>query len=736
MRNNIPAEMRELSQWVCSDHSKLPLDPRTGCPASVLDPRTWATFDEANRRGSPHIGFVLTEKDPYTIIDLDNKPDHPCTDAQWIVHRKILDAFPSYTEISASGRGYHIVVKGQIPASIKRDNVEVYSSRRYMICTGNVVRNGGIKDCQPLLDQLFGEMKPAAQAPLDDQDGILTDEDVIEMAMHAANAEKFNALCLGDWAALGYPSQSEADFALLSMFTFYSLDNEQCRRLFRMSNLGKRDKAAQDNRYLDRALRKIRAAQPAPLDFTELAKRPVPETSPVSPPIASPPDEIKESVCPSLPPGLIGELATYIYQTSIRPVPEVSLAAAVALVAGIAGRTYNVSGSGLNQYIVLLAKTGSGKDGASAGIDRLLAAVRRTVPMTDQFIGPSMFASGQALIKVLDERPCFVSVLGEFGFTLRQMCDPKANSATVMLKRVLLDLYSKSGWNSILRSSVYSDKDKNTKLVQAPNVTILGESTPEAFFDGLDSSHIAEGLIPRFTILEYTGPRPPRNPQCSGAPSAELVTRLAELSATSLTMAQNNSCCQVQLDPAAKVVMDEFDAKADHYINEAGSDVDMQLWNRAHLKALKLAALVAVGCNPYNPAVDEATARWSVEFVTREVQGIARRYSTGNVGTGDHQCENDIRRAITTYLAMSPAQRAQLKTPKELRDKPVIPYSALRRKCRLLASFRNDRRGSDRALKETFQTLVENDVLVEVTEPNARRWKGVKAKLYIQGESW
>ena len=134
MRNNIPMELRALPQWVCAGPDKVPLSPRTGQPASVTDPNTWATFEEAVRTGMKHVGFVLAEWDPYTIIDLDNKPSKPCTPEQWARHQKILEAFDSYTERSASGTGYHIIVKGRIPAGVHRDNVEVYSTARYMIC--------------------------------------------------------------------------------------------------------------------------------------------------------------------------------------------------------------------------------------------------------------------------------------------------------------------------------------------------------------------------------------------------------------------------------------------------------------------------------------------------------------------------------------------------------------------------------------------------------------------------
>ena len=84
--------------------------------------------------------------------------------------------------------------------------------------------------------------------------------------------------------------------------------------------------------------------------------------------------------------------------------------------------------------------------------------------------------------------------------------------------------------------------------VQAPAVTILGESTPETLFEGLDASHIAEGLIPRFSIIEYTGKRPARNPYANAPASEELVQKVADLATTSLTTSNNNSVIEVRMD--------------------------------------------------------------------------------------------------------------------------------------------------------------------------------------------
>lgn len=258
MYENIPMELRERLQWVVAGPDKVPLNPRTGQPASVVDPGTWGTFNDACRAGMKHIGFVLTHGDPYCIIDLDNKIEKPVTQEEWAVHQRILTQFESYTERSASGRGYHIVIRGSLPRGRRRGNVEVYSAERYMVFTGDVVRNMPITDHQPLLEALVEQMpEGGARVQLTQEAGFMTDMQVVEMAMAAANADKFNALCRGEWRELGYPSQSEADFALLSMLTFYSKDNEQCRRLFRYSALGQREKAQRDDRYLDTMLGKI-----------------------------------------------------------------------------------------------------------------------------------------------------------------------------------------------------------------------------------------------------------------------------------------------------------------------------------------------------------------------------------------------------------------------------------------------------------------------------------------------
>lgn len=739
---NLPQEMRSLAQWVVWRYTptergvtKTPINAITGGLASVTDPATWVSFEQACAAASYYngIGFVLTKSDPFVIIDLDNKPDKPCSTDQLQRHQRIYEAFESYTELSVSGTGVHIILKGEFPAGLHRDNVEVYGTERYMACTGNVLRALPVSDQhQGLLDQLAQEMTPRPSADLDQNESDLTDTEVVERASHASNAEKFNALCGGDMT--GYPSQSEADLALLSILAFYTKDDEQVRRIFRMTKLGQREKAVKNNKYLDFCLRRIRANEPPPVDFsavlarTQAIQSEVPEVTPSSLVSARATDTASP-----WPPGLVGEIAAYIYAAAVRPVPEVAIAAAIALLAGMTGRSYNISGTGLNQYLILLARTGSGKEGAATGIESLISAIRRTVPMADQFMGPAAFASGQALIKTLAERPCFVSVLGEFGLTLQQLSSARASSAEIMLRKVLLDLYGKSGWNQTLRSSVYSDVEKNTKVVQAPAVTILGESTPETFFDGLDASHIAEGLIPRFSIVQYTGPRPPRNASAFAPPPPNLVAQLVEVATVSLTTQNNNTFCPVSIDAAAQALLDAFDHKCDSEINRSGHEVETQVWNRAHLKALKLAGLLAVGYNAHTPLVTADLARWAISFVEKDVRAITLRFAAGDVGQGDDKQFQDMERAIRNYLR-KPNQRELADTKRmAMLQAGVIAKDSITTRLITLPSYKNDPRRAKFAIDKVLQDFVDRDLLQIVDKAHTIKLWGYSGLAYVLG---
>lgn len=715
----IPFELMQLPQWAVSTmdgspQGKAPRRPGTLSLLAVDKPQEFATYEQC--KGHAHKGIVLTEDDPYTVIDLDD----PKSDEERERHSKIYNAFQSYAEISSSGKGVHIICKGSVPCGLKRSNVEVYSSKRYIICTGNTCRDMPITNCQELLDILYSEMRisESVKVPLHELPERFSDSSVVEIARNATNGAKFDALCNGVWEG-EYPSQSEADLALLAILCYYSPSNEQVRRIFRLSGLGQRDKAIKNDTYLDFCLRRIRGNQ-LPLPAEPEPEQPVQKVEPMQ----------KKSGF-SYPPGKVGELAQYITNSNIRPVPVIGTAAAIALCAGMAGRCFNISGTGLNQYIMVLAATGTGKEGAASGIERVMAQLRPQLPGIDEFQGPGAFSSGQAMIRVLSEKPCFVSVLGEFGLTLQRLSSKKAIGAEITFKQALLDLYQKSGWQCVLRSSAYSDKEKSTAIVQAPAFTILGESTQESLLDNLTPSLISDGLLPRFCIMEHTEGRPKRNLHAFKMMDAALLTHIQSFALTCLSMKANNSCLTVQCDAEAQKVLDDFDEKCDDKINSS-DEVFRQLWNRAHLKALKLAALLAVVDGYTAPIVRKEAAMWAVEFVENDIEIIASRFESDKVGDTDDTRLALLKDAIRAYKSMLPQDRISgySITEKVAEAGNIVPYTFLRQRLRMQKAFTQHPLGVKRAIEETLLDGVNNGLLDELSKLECRQEYGARTRLF------
>lgn len=146
----IPEELRARPQWTSwrleerkGEETKVPYTPRTGRRASSTDLMTWSTFEkvlEAYESGKRYdgIGFFFCSADPYVGVDLDGCVDPETGEiAPWAA--QIIDALDSYTELSPSGKGVHIIARGEIPASGRRGPVEVYRQDRFFTVTGHVL---------------------------------------------------------------------------------------------------------------------------------------------------------------------------------------------------------------------------------------------------------------------------------------------------------------------------------------------------------------------------------------------------------------------------------------------------------------------------------------------------------------------------------------------------------------------------------------------------------------------
>lgn len=251
---SIPEELRRRNQWVCWRYvnrpgkdkpDKVPFDPRTGKPASTTDSLTWSPFDEAVAASEEYsgIGFVFSSGDPYAGIDLDHCRD-PETGALLPEAAKIVAGFGGYVEVSPSGTGVHIIVKGKAPNK-KRGGYEAYSSGRFFTITGDAIGEvpTEIPNRQDVLDRFCAKYLP--DPTVNEANGtnghgpVLEDEEIIRRCRKAKNAPKFASLYDdGDASAHGGDA-SKADFALIGVLGHYTTDTEQLERLMRRSALAR-----------------------------------------------------------------------------------------------------------------------------------------------------------------------------------------------------------------------------------------------------------------------------------------------------------------------------------------------------------------------------------------------------------------------------------------------------------------------------------------------------------------
>lgn len=247
---NIPNEIKSLNQWVCWNEetvkgrkTKIPYQVN-GRKADTTKLETWESFGNIlrtfiNEKGKfSGIGFVLSEDVGIVGIDWDHvrNPDTGEWDEEAL--EEIL-SLKSYAELSPSGIGAHVLIKGKIPGDRRRKgNLEMYQNYRYFTVTGEhiVGTPKTVTKCQEAIDKLykkrFGEddTEPRKGKEIKEQE----DDDIIK---EITRTKEGSLLFSGEWDSRKYPSQSEADEALCCIIARKTEDKNRIDRIFRRSGL-------------------------------------------------------------------------------------------------------------------------------------------------------------------------------------------------------------------------------------------------------------------------------------------------------------------------------------------------------------------------------------------------------------------------------------------------------------------------------------------------------------------
>ncbi|QDV55483.1 DnaB-like helicase C-terminal domain-containing protein [Rosistilla oblonga] len=179
-RQRFPTDLTSLPHWCVwkrdSRGNKIPLSPGGGVFRSN-DPSTFASFDQVASHDL--IGFVLSDQNGFTGVDLDDCIDEKGKLREWAVLIVARLSNVAYGEISPSGQGIKFITRASKPAGAKckrifdgKQAVECYDHARFWTMTGNVYAGcREIGDGQAAIDWLCDEYlsppKPKpAQAPM------------------------------------------------------------------------------------------------------------------------------------------------------------------------------------------------------------------------------------------------------------------------------------------------------------------------------------------------------------------------------------------------------------------------------------------------------------------------------------------------------------------------------------------------------------------------------------------
>jgi hypothetical protein len=168
-----------------------------------------------------------------------------------------------------------------------------------------------------------------------------------------------------------------------------------------------------------------------------------------------------------------------------------------------------------NDYNLILATTGSGKEACEATITKILDAAD---PACRHIIPPDV-QSGNGLMKALSATPCAIWVCDEFGKILQAVLDKKGNQHIKNIGNHLLKLYGKS--NGRYGGAAHSDGVRN-RIIE-PHLCVLGLSTSSTVFDSISTEQVADGLLGRIAFWPVQDRPDPREDMSISEPSEALI---------------------------------------------------------------------------------------------------------------------------------------------------------------------------------------------------------------------
>jgi len=321
------------------------------------------------------------------------------------------------------------------------------------------------------------------------------------------------------------------------------------------------------------------------------------------------------------PPGVLGDVYRWMMESSLTPLPEVTMQAVLAFGSIMCRQIYaGPTDVRSNMMLIGIARSGFGKDHPQERLLHLLNYCGQGV-----CVGGSSIASGSALLSALGDPAtghAVIYVMDEVDSLLRSALGKNAQAHQADIANNMMALYSSSR-RAVFKGTDYADrKMRRNDNIPYPHMTLFGCTTPDKFYDNLKGKDVASGFVNRLLVAEASDTAPPDNPgrvwsEPNGLKLWADSVRNPRHAEGMLGATPENPIRVGYADDLAKAVLANFlvevrEQRDKLYADGRGMDDALVRW---HENAHKIALIAAVAKYPMGPKIDLECAQWAVDYV-------------------------------------------------------------------------------------------------------------------------
>lgn len=371
--------------------------------------------------------------------------------------------------------------------------------------------------------------------------------------------------------------------------------------------------------------------------------------------------------------GLVGAIAEWITSTATKPIPALSIGAALTVVGTAAGRFFaGPTRTATHLYVIGLAPTGGGKNHPLAATSRLLTAAG-----FGRFVGPGQFMSMTAVVARLEREPLALCPMDEVGDFLTRINARRASPHERAITGVL-----RTAWGASFETMSPPEwAGRVAEPIHAPALSIFGVSTHEEFYAALQGADVLNGFLNRFLLLTTRRRERQEPTTVMHTPPATIVDDLKAIR-SGIDPLVAATIHNDRADDPARFATFEGDAGACYralvtHCEEIEGDAAAFFVRTAEM-AQRIATIVAVGNDPARPRITLDVMEWARDLALFSAERMAAEAADFMAET-DHQAEARRVLRIIREAGRIPHQRlvAAMKHKLKARDLAGVIESLL-----------------------------------------------------------